>query len=70
MHTIPCLLSRCRDDWQECVKCGDIGGMPAVVVNGSCRLCEEGCTSCTPDGACTACSDGYSLVDGRCVNPK
>ena len=34
---------------------------------GKCPLCPENCTVCDSVSACTACSDGYRLVDGKCV---
>lgn len=37
---------------------------------GTCVACEEGCTRCRATGACTACTEGLVLRDGRCGPPS
>ncbi|KAI7836758.1 hypothetical protein COHA_009396 [Chlorella ohadii] len=63
------LCEDCREDWQECLKCWQMGSPPASLVNGKCVTCgDSNCASCADGGtACKECNSGYGLVGGRCL---
>ena len=55
---------RCNSLGLACAVCQDTYFLTA---DGQCNLCPTGCTACTIAGACSACTGGLYLLNGRCV---
>lgn len=59
--------SSCNDDYETCDECAE-GFTLSNSTNSSCVACPEGCSSCSSEGECSECGNGYSLTqDGQCT---